>query len=108
MKLSNYTLIDTVTGTILDPSSCVLVPDSALTGEELDSASDSEITEIGKELGKPLTCPLDYPVVSALGDLLEQAQERLDKALHMLDEEDAQREMDALDKLWAHYQQLLG
>lgn len=105
MELSNYTLIDTVTGTILNPSGCVLVPDSALIDEELDC--DSEITEIGRERGKPLIEPLDFSVVSALGDLLEQAQERLDKALHMLDEEDAQREMDALDKLWSHYQQLL-
>lgn len=93
----------------------MLVADSALTESEwgdLDSASDSEIVEIGKERGKPLTGlihePLEFSVVSALGDLLEQAQERLDKALHMLDEEDAQREMNALDKLWAHYQQLLG
>lgn len=114
MDLSNYMLIDISTGTVLTAEHCVLVHSSDLSAsewEELDTMSDSETGEIGRERGKPLTAmipePLDFTVVSALGDLLEQAQERLDKALHMLDAEDAQREMDALDKLWSHYQQLL-
>ena len=51
---------------------------------------------------------LDLSTVTALGDLLEGAQERLDHNLHMLDEDDAKREMRALDALWAHYQDLLA
>jgi hypothetical protein len=51
---------------------------------------------------------LDLPTVTALGDLLEVAQERLDDNLHMLDEDDAKQEMRALDALWAHYQELLA
>lgn len=55
--LSNYMLIDTVTGTVLQAHHCVLVPDSALTEQEwreLDDMSDSQIVAIAKEHGVPL------------------------------------------------------
>jgi hypothetical protein len=71
MDLSNYTLIDTVTGTYLDPTSCVLVPDEAATplwlGDETD-LSDSEICEIGKQYGKPLT--LNDQLAESIADAL--------------------------------------
>jgi len=51
---------------------------------------------------------LDFEAISAFGDLLEQAQERLDHNIGQLEEEDAERELRCLDKLWAHYQELLG
>lgn len=46
--------------------------------------------------------------IRALGDLLEMAQERLDDSLHLLPEDDASREMQALDELWSLYQALLA
>jgi hypothetical protein len=57
-----FTLIDTVTGTYLDPTSCVLVPDEAATplwlGDETD-LSDSEICEIGKDSGISIQATFD-------------------------------------------------
>lgn len=45
--------------------------------------------------------------IQAFGDLLEDAQIRLDNVMHDLTEDAVQREMSALDELWAHYQELL-
>lgn len=50
---------------------------------------------------------MNLSAVTALGDLLEDAQSRLDGAMHYLPEDAVQRELAALDALWAHYQQLL-
>ena len=47
-------IICTSTGTVLDLKSCVLVPDGAVSEEELDSASDSEIATFALERGVPL------------------------------------------------------
>lgn len=52
---------------------------------------------------------MNNPSISAIrafGDLLEQAQERLDKALHMLPEDEAASELESLDELWQLYQSL--
>jgi hypothetical protein len=70
MDLSNYTLIDTVTGTILDPLGCVLVSDSdaPTIWHEVDDLSDSEICEIGKQYGKPLT--LNDQLAESIADAL--------------------------------------
>jgi hypothetical protein len=64
MNLSNYTLIDTVTGTILDPLGCVLIrdSDSPTLWHEDGSPSDSEICEIGREHGESLSVLLSDPV----------------------------------------------
>ena len=58
MNLTNYTLIDVSTGTVLTPHTCVLMPSDALSDsewEDFDSASDSEIVAIGREHGTPLS-----------------------------------------------------
>ncbi len=50
-------IIDTSTGTCLTAHTCVLVPDDALSEAEwkaLDNMSDSEISEIGRQRGKPV------------------------------------------------------
>jgi hypothetical protein len=111
--LTNHTLIDVSSGTMLTAHNCVLVSCSDLSEsewDELDNASDSEIIAIGRERGKPLSQlipTLDPSTITAFGDLLEQAQERLDDAMHMLDEEDVERETKALDNLWELYQRLM-
>ena len=54
MNLSNYMLIDISTGTVLTAEHCTLVHDSDLSGSEweaLDTMSDSETGEIGRERG---------------------------------------------------------
>lgn len=54
MNLSNYMLIDISTGTVLTAEHCRLVHDSDLSGSEweaLDTMSDSETGEIGRERG---------------------------------------------------------
>jgi len=58
MDLSRYLLIDVSTGTVLSAQHCVLVADQALTPsewQELESFSDSEICDIGKQRGHKLT-----------------------------------------------------
>lgn len=57
MNLIDYVLIDVSTGTMLCPQNCVLVPNDALSEAEwdaLESFSDSEIAEIGRERGQSL------------------------------------------------------
>lgn len=39
------------TGTVLDAQSCILVQDDAISDDELDSRSDSEIAALAKERG---------------------------------------------------------
>ena len=54
MDLSNYMLIYISTGTVLTAEHCRLVHDSDLSGSEweaLDTMSDSETGEIGRERG---------------------------------------------------------
>lgn len=70
----SYTLIDTVTGTILDPVGCVLVEDSkapTLCHEESDF-SDSEICEIGKEHGRAILP--DSESLDRIASLLAEAE----------------------------------
>lgn len=50
---------------------------------------------------------MDLFAVTALGDLLEDAQSRIDDTMHDLPEDAVKRELAALDALWAHYQELL-
>lgn len=50
----------------------------------------------------------DIQTIQALGDLLEQAQERLDDNLSQLPEWEAEQELAALDGLWRLYQSLLA
>lgn len=50
-------LIDTSTGTVLTASTCVLVPDSALTEAEweaLDTMTDSEVGDLARDRGTPV------------------------------------------------------
>ena len=57
MYLSRYLLIDVSTGTVLTAATCVLVADHDLSSsewEELQSFSDSQICDIGKERGRQL------------------------------------------------------
>lgn len=55
-----------------------------------------------------VTHTLDYNAVRGLGELLEQAQERLNDTRHMMEEEAAEFEQTVLDSLWAHYDYLMG
>lgn len=56
MNLHNYTLIDTVIGTVHDPSDCVLVKDDDA------PTTYSEIREIGQKHGESLSDLLADPV----------------------------------------------
>lgn len=50
-------IIDTSTGTVLTASTCVLVPDAALTEAEweaLDTMTDSEVGDLARERGAPV------------------------------------------------------
>ena len=49
---------------------------------------------------------LDLPTITTLGDLLEEAQQRLDDA--SMKDDDFEEELRKLDSLWAHYQNLLS
>lgn len=62
MDLSRYLLIDVSTGTVLTAATCVLVADHDLSSsewEELQSFSDSQICDIGKERGRKLSSLLE-------------------------------------------------
>jgi hypothetical protein len=50
---------------------------------------------------------LDLPTIATLGDLLEEAQERLDDAEFSMNDDDYKEELRKLDLLWAHYQNLV-
>jgi len=50
---------------------------------------------------------LDLPSIATLGDLLEEAQERLDDAEFSMNDDDYKEELRKLDLLWAHYQNLV-
>ena len=67
MDLTDYTLIDVSTGTVLTPHTCVLMPSDTLSDsewEDFDSASDSEIIEIGREKGTPLSETMSFSAKS--------------------------------------------
>lgn len=51
---------------------------------------------------------LDLPTIATLGDLLEEAQQRLDDALSSINDDEYKEELRKLDLLWAHYQNLLS
>ena len=59
MDLGNYMIFDTVTGTVLCASHCVLVRDDSLTESEWndlnDGMSDSQVCDLGKRVGQPLS-----------------------------------------------------
>lgn len=58
MDLKNAILIDSMSGTVVNPRYCYLVPSASLTDEEWDNlndASDSEISTLAKEHGICLT-----------------------------------------------------
>ena len=58
MNLQNALLIDSTSGTVLNPQYCYIVPSSSLTDEEwenLQDASDSELSTLAKERGQCLT-----------------------------------------------------
>ena len=62
MNLNGFVLIDTSTGTVLTPHTCVLVHESDLSSsewEEMDSWSDAETCSIGRERGRLLSELLD-------------------------------------------------
>lgn len=50
---------------------------------------------------------LDIATLVTFGDLLEQAQENINDALHFMPEKEATEELRKLDNLWALYQSLL-
>jgi hypothetical protein len=54
MDLTNYVLIDVSTGTMLCPQHCVLVPNDEAEWDALESSSDSDIADIGRERGQSL------------------------------------------------------
>lgn len=70
MSLSNFTLIDTVTGTVLDPLGCVLIEDSKAPTiwHDEGSLSDSEIQDLGTEHGAPLS--RDFDALNRIAELL--------------------------------------
>ncbi len=71
MDLSNYMLIDISTGTVLTAEHCVLVHSSDLSESEweaLDTMTDSETGEIGRERGQRIT--LDDQLVEGIADAL--------------------------------------
>lgn len=53
------------------------------------------------------THTLDFNAVRGLGELLEQAQERLNDNRHMMEEEAVEFEQGVLDSLWKHYDSLM-
>jgi sugar/nucleoside kinase (ribokinase family) len=64
--MDHFLLVDSVTGTILNPAGCYLVhPDHLLDEEEY---SDSEAAEIAKEHGTPISA--DYNLVQCVADAL--------------------------------------
>ncbi len=71
MNLSNYMLIDISTGTVLTAEYCVLVHSSDLSEsewEELDTMTDSETSEIGRERGRRIA--VDDQLVESIADAL--------------------------------------
>lgn len=75
MPLSDYILVDTTTGTILNPEGCVLVPESALSEAEweaFDNSADSDVCAIGKAHGKPLS--VEVQALDAVAALLNAEQ----------------------------------
>lgn len=70
-------IIDTSTGTVLTASTCVLVPDAALTEAEweaLDTMTDSEVGGLARERG--------VPVLQASAWQDRQALDAITKLLH--------------------------
>ena len=66
--------LDAATGTVLAAEHCVLVPDAALTEgewEELDTMSDSEVSSLAKERGRPVLP--DTQALDAVAELLSAA-----------------------------------
>lgn len=71
MDLTNYMLIDISTGTMLTAHNCVLVNSHDLSSSEwdaLDGAPDSDIADIGRERGIPLS--RDVQALDAIAALL--------------------------------------
>lgn len=68
-------IIDTSTGTMLTAETCRFVPDNAFTPEEWDSfddLSDSEISALGRERGRPVL--EDSVVLDAVAHFLSAEQ----------------------------------
>jgi hypothetical protein len=63
-----FTLIDTVTGTYLDPTSCVLVPDEAATPLWLGDETDLSDSEIGGDSG--ISVPATFDLAQCIADAL--------------------------------------
>ena len=67
-------IIDTCSGTVLSAQYCVFVSDDALTEgewEELDSMSDSEVSDLAKERGRPVLA--EKQALDAVAELLSAA-----------------------------------
>jgi hypothetical protein len=67
-------IIDTSSGTVLAAEHCVLVPDEALTDaewEELDTMSDSQVSDLARERGRPVLP--ETQALDAVAELLSAA-----------------------------------